>query len=425
MNENRSIWKMMRYAGVAELILVLSLALSTGANGAEYVLGIDSLPREGVPKGTVLKRTWGDSRIYPGTTWDYWVYVPAQYDDAKPACVMVFQDGEGYVRADGAVRAPIVFDNLIYKGEIPVIIGIFINPGKNGEAGYHRDIEYVTRDDTYARFLMNEILPEVGKDYNLVDNGAGRAICGMSDGGVCAFTVAWERPDAFSKVISHVGSYTRLRGGSEYPYLIRKTRGNPKPIRVFLQDGKNDINIVEGNWTLGNINMASALMFARYDYRFEMGTGGHDTIHGGAIFPDTLRWIWRDYPGVKGAGDAQALDAVIGQWDVLTNVLGRVSRSVLTVAEINGVLVATLNDEGDGEFEVANIRFEHGILSYEYKRPQSEFGKYRWPKGTMITWLKVTGNTFEGAVSAGTPAETEIDFSVKGRKKDTALKANE
>ena len=119
----------------------------------------------------------------------------------------------------------------------------------------------------------------------------------MSDGGLSAFTVAWQRPDAFSKVISHIGSHTRLRGGSEYPFLIRRTRGRLKPVRVFLQDGANDIDITEGNWTLANLSMAFALMFARYDYRFEMGTGGHDLRHGGAIFPETLRWIWRDYPG--------------------------------------------------------------------------------------------------------------------------------
>jgi enterochelin esterase family protein len=348
---------------------------------------------------------------------------------------MVFQDGEGYVRADGTVRAPTVFDNLIHKGEIPVIIGIFINPGKKGEGDSHREIEYVPLDDTYARFLLDEILPEVGKDYNLVDNGAGRAICGMSDGGLCAFTVAWERPDAFSKVISHVGSYTRLRSGSEYPYLIRKTRGNPKPMRVFLQDGENDINIIEGNWTLANINMASALMFSRYDYRFEMGTGGHDTLHGGAIFPDTLRWIWRDYPGVNGAGDAPDLDAVAGRWDVVTNVLGRASHSVLTVAEQDGALTARLSDKEDGELEVRSVRFEDGILSYEYRSHQFPWLKRGQKKGkgskdmdaevTMITWLKVTGNTFKGAVSAGTPSETEIDFSVKGGKKGTALDVDE
>jgi enterochelin esterase family protein len=414
------------------LILALFIVFPTGVSQAQYELGVDSLPQEGVPKGTVVEHTWNASRIYPGTTRDYWVYVPAQYTEAEPACVMVFQDGEGYVDTDGLVRAPTVFDNLIHKGEIPVTIGIFINPGTKESPYDNRDAEYVPLDDTYARFLLEEILPEVGKDYNLVDDAAGRAICGMSDGGLCAFTVAWERPDSFSKVISHVGSYTRLRGGSEYPYLIRKTRGYPKLIRVFLQDGENDINLTEGNWTLANLNMASALMFARYDYRFEMGTGGHDTIHGGAIFPDTLRWIWRDYPGVKGAGEAAAPDAVIGQWDVVANVVGKVYQSVLTIAEKGGALTATLVDDADGEIEVTAISFDDGMLSYEFVAPPSlswllgsKDGKSKRAestgtesKGTLYTWLRVRGDTFEGVLSSETYTEG-IDFSVKGQRKGT------
>lgn len=174
------------------------------------MLGVDSLPQEGVPRGTVVKRTWNTSRIYPGTTHEYWVYVPAQYTDAESACVMIFQDGEAYVDPEGTVKAPTVFDNLIHKREMPVTIGIFINPGKKESAYDQRAIQYVSLGDTYARFLLEEILPEVGRDYNLVDQAAGRAIGGMSDGGLAAFTVGWERPDAFSKVISHIGSYTRL-----------------------------------------------------------------------------------------------------------------------------------------------------------------------------------------------------------------------
>ena len=293
-------------------LLALSFVLPTPADAEEYVLGPDSLPQEGVPTGTVEKRTWDASSIYPGTTHEYWVYVPAQYTDAEPAAVMVFQDGEFYVDPEGLVRAPTVFDNLIHRGEMPVTIGIFINPGMKELPWDLRSIQYASVADTYARFLLEEILPEVGKDYNLTDEAAGRAIAGMSDGGLASFTVAWHRPDAFSKVVSHVGSYTRLQGGSQYPYLVRTTRGNPKPIRVFLQDGENDINLAEGNWTLANLQMDSALMFARYDYRFEMGTGGHDLRHGGAIFPDTLRWLWRDYPGVVGAGAPADLAAVVG-----------------------------------------------------------------------------------------------------------------
>jgi enterochelin esterase-like enzyme len=428
----------------ALLIMVSCVLFTAEASASEYVLGVDSLPQDGVPKGEVLERTWGGSRIYPNTTTDYWVYVPDQYREAEPACVMVFQDGADYVDSDGLVRAPTVFDNLIHKGEMPVTIGIFINPGKKERAYDQRAIQYVPLDDTYARFLLEEILPEVNKDYNLVSDASGRAIAGMSDGGLVSFTVAWERPDAFSKVISHIGSYTRLRGGSEYPYLIRETRGNPKPIRVFLQDGENDLNLWAGNWTLANLSMESALMFARYDYRFEMGTGGHSLRHGGAIFPDTLRWIWRDYPGVTTQpGDP---GEVAGVWDVVTNVHGFSQRSELTIAAQNGVLGAMLVDDKGKEIDVTAISFEDGILSYEYEaRIESKEGdQYKeadrplnGPRGGMVTWLKVRGDTFRGAVSDERTStrpkskgkgqgkgKAKADHSVKGNRRSTAPQAN-
>jgi enterochelin esterase-like enzyme len=266
----------------------------------EYKLGPDSQRHDGVPQGTVTKREW-KSTIFDGTVRDYWVYVPKQYDPAKPVCVMVFQDGHAYVSETGDFRVPIVFDNLISKGEMPVTIGIFINPGHKAEktpekpfSANNRSFEYDTLSDQYARFLLEEMLPEVGKEYKLTDSAAGRAICGISSGGICAFTVAWQRPDAFSKVLTHVGSFTNIRGGHVYPALIRKTKPT-KPIRVFLQDGANDLDNEHGNWPLANQEMAAALKFAKYDYRFEFGTEGHNGKHGGAILPDSLRWLWRDY----------------------------------------------------------------------------------------------------------------------------------
>ena len=404
----------------ALLITLASLILATGANGEEYVLGADSMPQEGVPQGKVTEHTWDASQIYPGASHDYWVYVPAQYDDAEPAAVMVFQDGQGYVTVDGPVRAPTVFDNLIHKGEMPVTIGIFINPGRPEDDRDQRSAQYVPVDDTYARFLLEEILLEVGKHYNLVDHAQGRAICGMSDGGLASFTAAWHRPDAFSKVVSHVGSYTRLRGGSEYPYFIRKTRDNPKPIRVFIQGGMNDINLAEGSWTLANLSMASALLFARYDHRVEIGDGGHDLRHGGAIFPDTLRWIWRDYPGVKGAGDAPSFGSVVGEWDVVTNVLGEDRHGVLSVAAGQGALVATLNDEEHGEIEATAVDLEGGALSFKYVEPKppwdwsKEEGKGIEWTGRMDAWVRVTGDTFEGALSS---EDQPIDYALKGRRR--------
>jgi enterochelin esterase family protein len=333
----------------------------------------------------------------------------------------VFLDGADFVHTEGEMRVPTVFDNLIHKGEIPVTIGIFVNPGRRGPENSMRDEEYLPINDTYARFLLEDLIAEVGKDYNLVDNASGRAVCGMSDGGVGTFTVVWHRPDAFSKAISHIGSYVRVPGGAEYPYLIRMTRDNPKPIRVFIQDTYNDLNILQGNWTLGNIQMESALMFARYDYKFEMGAGGHDLAQGGAIFPDILRWLWRDYPGVKGAGDPSEVEAVTGTWDIETNILGNVSNSVLTITEKGGALSATLIDEDDGEIQVSAVNFKDDILSYEYSSPKSTSGKEKESKdkdwlSSMAAWIKVKDNIFKGAVCPA--GKSEIDFSVTGRKRE-------
>lgn len=285
------------------LLLLLALLLTGVASAADdYKLGPDSERQPNVPQGKVTQHRW-TSKIFEGTQRDYWVYVPAQYDGKTPACVMIFQDGGGYQNEKGQYRTTIVFDNLIHRGEMPVTIGIFINPGEipasepKGASRKNRSFEYDSLGDQYARFLIEEILPEVGKDYKLTDQAAGRAIGGISSGGICAFTAAWERPDYFSKVLSHVGSFTNIRGGHVYPAIIRKTE--PKPIRVFLQDGANDLDNLHGNWPLANQEMAASLKFAKYDYRFEFGDGGHNGKHGGAIMPDSLRWLWRDYPGVK------------------------------------------------------------------------------------------------------------------------------
>ena len=282
------------------LFVLCALAAVSAAFASDiYTLGVDSMPQEGVPRGDVTRYHWS-SKIFPGTERDYWLYVPKQYDPAKPACVMVFQDGGTYANTNGQFRVPVVFDNLIAKKEMPVTIGIFINPGEvppaepGQEARSNRSFEYDSLGDQYARFLLEEILPEVGKKLNLTKDPDGRAICGISSGGICAWTVAWERPDEVRKVLSHVGSFTNIRGGSIYPSLIRKTE--KKPIRVFLQDGANDLDNLHGNWPLANQEMAASLKFMGYDYKFEFGTEGHNARHGGAILPDSLRWLWRDYP---------------------------------------------------------------------------------------------------------------------------------
>lgn len=288
---------------MAGTLVVAWAMLPSAARGGDeiYKLGPDSQRQEGVPRGTVTQHVWR-SEIYPGTIRRYWVYVPAQYDPSKAAAVMVFQDGHAYVDEQGDFRVPIVFDNLIHRKELPVIIGIFIDPGHKKDQlpekpGWrptpeNRSFEYDTVSDQYARFLLEEILPEVGKSYHLTADPNQRAICGISSGGICAFTVAWHRPDAFRKVMSHVGSFVNIRGGYVYPSLIRKTPR--KPLRVFLQDGANDLDNEHGNWPLANQEMAAALKFAGYDYRFEFGEGGHNGKHGGAILPESLRWLWQD-----------------------------------------------------------------------------------------------------------------------------------
>ena len=285
--------------------MALACANATFAQQS-YELGPNSKTQDGVPQGKVTQHRWTSSKVFPGTERDYWVYVPAQYDGSSPACVMVFQDGEGFVKPDGAYRAATVLDNLIHKKEMPVTIGVFIQPGVIPAVGdgrhprYNRSFEYDTPSDAYARFLLEEILPEIGKSYKLTDQPTGRGICGASSGGICAFTAAWERPDAFSRVISFIGSFTDLKGGNTYPALVRKSE--PKAIRVFLQDGSNDLDIYAGSWFVANQDLAGALKFAGYEHEFVTGTEGHNARHGGAILPDALRFIWKDYPRLPGKG---------------------------------------------------------------------------------------------------------------------------
>ena len=260
-----------------------------------YTTPLEAREQPGVPKGTLKQMPKWESRIFAGTTRDWWVYVPTQYRPESPAAVMIFQDGSGpkdYI--------PVMFDNLIARGDIPVTVGIFIQPGTFADNRANRSFEYDTLSDQYARFLLEEILPEVEKTTRLRRDGAARAISGLSSGGIAAFTAAWERPNEFSKVLSWVGSFTNIAsgksgrdGGHNYEAMVRKTP--KKPIRVFLQDGSNDLDNANGNWPLANQTLARSLAFAGYDYRFEYGQGFHSTAHGRAILPDSLRWLWRDW----------------------------------------------------------------------------------------------------------------------------------
>ena len=288
---------------IKSFLLALSLAAGP-ALLAETGFTRDSQRQEGVPVGKVTRHEHR-SKIFDGTLRQYYLYVPAQYKTSEPAAVMVFQDGHAYVDDKGQARATIVLDNLIHRGEIPVTIGIFINPGvydkridgrQNWSTGKktkssNRSVEYDSLNEAYARMLETEILPEIGKNFTLTKNPERRVICGASSGGICAFTVAWERPDLFRKVISHIGSFTNIRGGHVYPALVRKEK--KRPLRVWLQDGRNDLDNSHGNWWLSNQQMAKSLAFAKYDYKFVATDGGHSIEDGGRLLPDALRWIWR------------------------------------------------------------------------------------------------------------------------------------
>ena len=266
-----------------------------------YPVDSASVEHAGIPKGEILKFNFENSKIFPGTSREVTVYIPAQYHAEKPACVYVNQDGIQW-------NAPTVFDNLIHQKEMPITIGVFVMHGRvkavNPDAAldrFNRSFEYDGLGDNYARFILEEILPEVeklktkdGRAIILSKSGNDRAIGGASSGAVCAFTAAWERSDAFSKVFSAIGTYVGLRGADDYPTLIRKYE--PKPIRVFLQDGTNDLNIYGGDWWKANEMMDRALTFAGYAVKHVWGEGGHNGKHGTAIFPLAMRWLWKNYP---------------------------------------------------------------------------------------------------------------------------------
>jgi gluconolactonase len=272
----------------------------------QYDIDAASIEQPGIPKGELLKCSFSSSKIFPGTSRDYWIYIPAQYRPGQPACVYINQDGIQW-------KAPTVFDNLIFTKEMPVTIGVFVSPGRvsaNNTSAldrFNRSLEYDGLGDAYAKFILTELLPDVekqkasdGRAIHLSKNGNDRAIGGSSSGAVCAFTAAWEYPAAFSRVFSAIGTYVNLRGADRYPSLIRKYE--PKPIRVFLQDGTNDLNIYAGDWWKANEMMERALVFAGYQVNHIWGEGAHNGSQGNAVFPGAMRWLWKDWPQPVAAG---------------------------------------------------------------------------------------------------------------------------
>lgn len=288
---------------------------------AFYQLGPDSLPREGVPKGEMKGPFTLPSQAYPGTQHTYWIYVPAQYSPAAPASLMVFNDGQAFRNMEGDLRVPNVLDNLIWRRELPVMLAVFINPGRTpeqpeptpqdwGDRSTNRPTEYNSLDDRYARVIVEELLPAVAKDYNISTDPEHHGIGGASSGAIAAFTVAWERPQHFRKVLSLIGSFVDIRGGHAYADVVRK--GPKKPIRIYMQDGRND-HRERGrsgtydetrDWFLQNVRLARALTERGYDLNYQWGIGRHSQKHGGAILPDMMRWLWRDHPVSTDPADA-------------------------------------------------------------------------------------------------------------------------
>ena len=273
---------------------------------SQYRLGPDSMSQDGVPKGEIQGPFHIQSNAYPGTQHTYWVYVPAQYDPAIPTALMVFQDGQTFKDPNGDLRAQNVMDNLIYRHELPVMIGVFINPGRTpeqaepspetswGDGTTNRGTEYNTPDDKYARVVTEELMPALYKDYNISKDPEMHGIGGSSSGAIAAFAVAWERPNDFRKVLSNVGSFTDIRG--EYVYPERVLAAEKKPIRVFLCDGRNDNRSANPNrdWFYQNVRLMKALTQKGYDVNYAFGINSHGQKFGGPIMPEMMRWLWRD-----------------------------------------------------------------------------------------------------------------------------------
>lgn len=317
-------------------VFLIILGIACGVNAEEatnasqrqpgtYAFSADSLEQKGTRRGKLEGPFEFRSAIFTNTVRRYWIYVPAKYNPKKPPNLLVFQDGQRAINPKGSLRVPIVLDNLIHKGDIPATLAIFITPGNLSEHypdtlgtdnPNNRAAEYDSLSDAYTRFLADELLPEVAKRYRFSENPKQRIIGGTSSGAICAFTVGWHKPDLFGNVISIIGSYTSIGyrpaqadlpmqpGGDLYPGIIRKSP--IRPLRIFLQDGSNDINNEHGNWFLANQQMLSSLEWAnanadksgltgaRYDINYLWGDGGHSDQHGGVLLPDILRWLWRD-----------------------------------------------------------------------------------------------------------------------------------
>jgi enterochelin esterase family protein len=310
MKSSRAVVRLAVLVAAGGIVLAAPVAAEAQRSGpaqpdydAFYQLGPDSLVRREVPKGEVHGPFNLPTAVFPGTDHDYWVYVPVQYDAADDVSLMVFNDGATYMRPDGYYRAVNVLDNLIYRGEIPVMIAVFVDPGRfTADGSSNRSEEYNAVDDRYARVIVDELLPRLYEQYAISPDPARHGIAGWSSGAIAAFTVAWERPDEFRKVLSGIGTFVDLAGGHVYPEKVRETEA--KPIRIFMIDGRNDNRGLDDDgsydetrdWFYQNVRLKDSLVDKGYDVNYSWGIGVHSHDMGGAMLPEMMRWLWRDQP---------------------------------------------------------------------------------------------------------------------------------
>ena len=262
-------------------------------------------PLPGVRRGVLSEKKTHTSAVYPGMKANYWVYANAGIDTVNGAPLMVWQDGETIVgNADLLrLRLQIVSDNLVARGIVPPMVHVLIQPGEGGTK--MRSIQYDTVSGTYGKYLLEEILPDVEKVYKLRRDAYSRAIAGASSGAICAFNVAWYYPEQFSRVLSHIGSYTALQWRPEehldggYIVPFRVNREAKKNLRVWLSDGADDGESRAGSWPLNNIALANALKLRGYDFHFRFGTSMHAIAQGAMDLPESLAWLWRGWDAAR------------------------------------------------------------------------------------------------------------------------------
>ena len=415
------------------LALIWAVSISQNLPNAAVPYDPATKPSKDIIAGEIIEREFTASKIYPGTSRKYWIYIPAGYSSVKPACLYVGMDGI-------ALNAPTVFDNLIASGEMPVTIGVFIGPGEvkdnnNNTLRYNRSNEFDKTDDTFVRFLLEELLPDVerqktkdGRIIQFSKEANDRAIAGLSSGAICAFTAAWQRPDKFSRVFSAVGTYVAMRGGDEYPALIRKTE--PKPIRIFLQDGINDTwNPLFGNWYEANLLMESALNFAGYEVEHNWGRGKHDVIHATKIFPDVMRWLWKGYPSKVQKGNSlnDMLSAILlsdADWNEIET---RISPSGELFADKEGCIIFQ-NEEGIACRMDSNRNITSELKLSNDERLIGNDGKELFITNSKGTILRINGNK-KSIIAKGIPnvksllatSEKDIYILQEARPNDNRL----